>query len=102
MSALNFTLWWGVRDFALWWDTRVLFAFLGLTLGVTVRRRVVQRAPFRYNRSFLLTVCAVVLDMPELLAVAALHLSWFPGGCQFGYSTCNLVNVAWPRESVDV
>ena len=72
------------------------FALLGLTLDVTVRRRVVQRAPYRCSRSFLLAVCAVAPDMSELLAVVAPHLSWFADGCQ-----CDLVGVDWSRDSVD-
>ena len=94
MSAVDFTLWWGVHDFALWWGVRALFALLDLTLGVTVRLRIVQRAPFRCSRSLQLGVCAVVLDVSEFSAVVAPHLSWFPGRCHCDSSTCNLVDVA--------
>ena len=86
----------------MWWGVRLLFALLGLTLGVTVRRRVVLRAPFPCSRSFLLVVCAVALDVSEFLAVAAPYLSWFPGGCHCDSSNCNLVDATWSRESVDV
>ena len=67
-----------------------------------MRRRVVQRAPFRCSRSFLLTVRLISLDMSELLAVVAPHLSWFPGGCHCDASTGDIVDVAWFRGSVDV
>ena len=86
MSAMDFTLSWGVR---------VVFPLLGLTLGVTVRRRVVQREPFRCSRSFLLTVCAVAPDMSELLTVVAPHFSWLPDSCHCDSFACNLVDVAW-------
>ena len=43
MSAVGVTL---------WWDVRGLLAFLSFTLGVTVRRRVVFRAPFPGIRYF--------------------------------------------------
>ena len=42
MSAVDFALWWGIRDFILWWSVRALFSFRGLALGVTVGRLVVK------------------------------------------------------------
>ena len=82
MSVMDFALRWDVNGFTLCWGVCVLFAFLGLTPGVTVRRRIVQRAPFRCSRSFLLAVCAVTLDTFEFVAVVAPHLlvlvsGWF-------------------------
>ena len=65
-----------------------------------MRRRAFQRPPFRC-RSVLITVSAISLDMSELLAVVAPHLSWVPGGSHRGAFTGDLVDVAWSRVSVD-
>ena len=99
---MDFILWYGVRDFNPWWGVRALITFLDLTLGVIVSHRFVQRAPCRCSRSSLLTIRAISLDMSELLAVVTPHLSWYPGCCHRGFSTGDFVDVAWPRESVDV